>query len=74
MRGLIDNKGEIFAYLEQDQLFTLDDQLSGYLRGDYIVDLAGTRVWRVRGDGVYRLDGLHPVGYFGSERPSYHDD
>ena len=73
MRGLIDTKGETFAYLEGDQLFTLDGEPSGYLRGDYIVDLAGERVWRVRGDGVYRLDGLHPVGYLGSERPHHYD-
>ncbi len=73
MRGLIDNKGELFAYLQGDQLFTLEDRLSGYLRGDYIVDLAGNKVWRVRGDGVYRLDGFHPVGFFGAERPSSYD-
>ncbi len=73
MRGLIDNKGEIFAYLQGDQLYTLDDELSGYLRGDFIVDLAGTKVWRVRGDGVYMLDGIQPVGFFGEERPSHYD-
>lgn len=73
MRGLIDNKGEIFAYRQGDQLFTLDDELSGYIRGDFIVDLAGNKVWRMRGDAVYMLDGIQPVGFFGSERPSQYD-
>lgn len=70
MRGLIDNKGEHFANLEGDQLLTLEGELSGYLRGDFIVDLNGSKVWLVIGDGVYRLDGIHQVGFFGGEKPA----
>lgn len=68
MRGLIDRKGEQFAYLEYNKLYTLDGELSGSLQGDYIVDLSGKRVWRVVGDGVYTLQGMEPVGYLTAER------
>ncbi|MFT5194716.1 MAG: hypothetical protein ACI9EW_002398 [Cellvibrionaceae bacterium] len=67
-RGLIDNKGELFAILRGLDLYTMDDELTGRIEGDYIVDLYGTRVWRVIGDGVYRMDGSWPVGYFGEGR------
>ncbi len=73
MRGLIDNKGEHFANLEGDRLYTLDGELSGYLRGDAIVDLNGSEVWMVIGDGVYMPDGIQQVGYFGAERSSRYD-
>ncbi len=71
MRGLIDTKGEHFANLEGDHLYTIDGQLTGYLRDGYIVDLAGDKKWRVIGDGIYRLDGIQQVGFFGGDRPSY---
>lgn len=73
MRGLIDNKGEHFANLEGDQLYTLDGELTGYLRDGYVVDLIGNKVWTVIGDGVYMLDGIQQVGYFGGERPSRYE-
>lgn len=72
MRGLIDNKGEHFANLEGDRLYTLDGELSGYHRGDKIVDLQGSEVWVVIGDGVYMPDGIQQVGYFGEDRPTHY--
>ena len=38
-RGLLDTKGELFAYLEGDRLYSLDGELTGQLKGDYIVEL-----------------------------------
>lgn len=70
MRGLYDRKGEQFAYLEGNVLYTLEDEVSGYLRDGYIVDREGNRVWRVIGDGVYSLDGEEAIGYLSPERPS----
>ncbi len=71
MRGLVDRKGEMFAYLIGDQLFTLDDELTGYVRGRHIVDLRGAEVWLVVGDAVYMPDGMEPVGFFTEERPQW---
>ena len=73
MRGLIDRKGETFAYLEGDQLYTMDGELTGYLRDDFIVDLAGSKVWRVVGDAVYTKNGQEPVGFFGGSRSPRYD-
>jgi hypothetical protein len=67
MRGLIDRKGEQFGYLIGNVLYTLDDEPTGRLEGNFVVDLAGNRVWRVVGDAVYSLDGSETIGYFGSE-------
>jgi hypothetical protein len=66
-RGLIDRKGEQFAYFVGDVLYTMEDELAGRLAGDYIVDLAGEPMWRVVGHGVYSLDGMETVGYLGAE-------
>jgi len=68
MRGLIDRKGEQFAYLIGDILYTMDDEPSGRLEGETIVDLAGKPVWRVVGDGVYAIRGLETIGYLTEER------
>jgi hypothetical protein len=68
MRGLIDQKGEQFAYLIGDMLYTLEGEPSGRLEDEYIVDLSGNKVWRVMGDGLYSLDGMETIGYLGSER------
>ena len=68
-RGLVDRKGEIFAYLEGNTLYTLDGEATGKLEGDYIVDMAGNRVWRVVGDGVYTLRGSETVGFISAESP-----
>ena len=68
MRGLIDRKGEQFAYLIGDVLYTMDDEPSVRLEGEYILDLAGKPKWRVVGDGVYALKGLETIGYLTEER------
>jgi hypothetical protein len=68
-RGLMDRKGELFAYLQGDSLFSLDGELTGRLEGQFIVDTGGNRVWQVFNDGVYTLDGSEAVGYFSSQSP-----
>lgn len=67
MRALIDRKGEQFGYLIGSVLYTLDDEPTGRLEGEFVVDLAGNRVWRVVGDAVYALDGSETIGFFGGE-------
>ncbi len=69
MRGLVDRKGEQFAYLIGNTLYTMDDEPSGRLEGEFIVDLAGMPVWRVVGDGVYAVKGMETIGYITNERP-----
>jgi hypothetical protein len=69
MRALLDYKGEVFGYLRGTTLYTLNDEETGKLTAEYVVDLAGNPVWRVYGDGVYSLDGFLPIGYFGPEMP-----
>lgn len=73
MRGLISPKGEQFGYLIGNNLFTMDDEPSGRLEGDFIVDLAGNTVWRVVGDGVYSLNGMETIGFLSAERPGDQD-
>ena len=73
MRGLIDRKGEQFAFLQGDTLFTLDGEPTGYMRGNFIEDLAGKRIWRVVGDAVYTLDGSETIGFFGGPRDAQYD-
>ncbi|MEZ4517240.1 MAG: hypothetical protein R3C44_10505 [Chloroflexota bacterium] len=70
MRGVVDRKGEQFGYVVGDQLYTLDDELSGRLKGEFIVDLAGNPVWRLVGDGIYTLDGLESIGFLTADRES----
>lgn len=72
-RGLVDKKGELFAYVQGDQVFTLEYELTGRIQGDFIVDLADNPVWRLFGDGVYTLDGMEPVGFLSSEGPSEYE-
>ena len=74
MRGLVSPKGEQFGYLIGNDLFTMDDEPSGRLEGSYIVDLAGSPVWRVVGDGVYSLNGMETIGYLTGERPDNRDN
>ena len=69
--ALVDRKGETFAYLKYNNLYTLEDELTGRLQGKYIVDLEGRPIWQVVGDAVYQLDSFEPVGYFGAERPDH---
>ena len=73
MRGLIDPKGEQFAILQGNTLLTLNGEPTGFLRQGYIEDLAGNRIWRVIGDGVYSLDGSKTIGFFGAERSDKYD-
>ena len=73
MRGLIVRKGEQFAYLQGSTLYTLGDEPTGQLRGSFIEDLAGNRIWRVVGDGVYSLDGNETIGFFSAPRSQEHD-
>lgn len=67
MRGIIDRKGEQFAYLQGSVLYDLEDRATGRLQGDYIVDIQGNPVWRVVGHGIYALDGSETIGFIGSE-------
>ena len=68
-RGLYDPQGELFAYLDGLVLYSLDDEQTGRLEKDYIVDLEGNRIWRIYNDGVYSLDSIEAVGYLSDETP-----
>lgn len=68
-RGLIDRKGELFAYLEGGVVYTLDGDPTGRLEGDYVVDMVGNRVWRIDGDGVFKLDTGEAIGYLSGRTP-----
>ena len=68
-RGLHDRRGELFAYIEGDVLFTMDGEATGRLQGEYVIDMAGNRIWRVYQDGVYSLDSQEAVGYFSASSP-----
>jgi hypothetical protein len=68
MRGLVDRKGEQFAYLIGNVLYTMEGEPSGRLEGEFIVDLVGRPMWRVVGDGVYAVKGLETIGYLTEER------
>ncbi len=72
-RGLISPKGELFAYLKGNELYTLDGTFSGRLEKGFIVDTAGKRVWRVIGDGVYSLDRMETIGYLSAPRRDHPD-
>ena len=67
MRGLIDRKGEQFAYLQGSVLYTLEGGATGRREGEFIVDLSGKQMWRIVGDAVYSLNGMESIGYFSSE-------
>ena len=54
-------------------MFTLDGDPTGKVKGDFVVDLAGNRMWRIVGDGLYSLDGSETIGYMSGERPSKYD-
>ena len=68
-RGLMDRKGELFAYLYGNTLYTLEDEVTGRVEGQHIVDMEGNPMWLLRGDGVYSLDGSETVGYLGEQQP-----
>ncbi len=65
MRALIDRKGEQFGYVVDNVLYTLDDEPTGRVEGEFVLDLAGNRMWRVVGDAVYAMDGSETIGFFG---------
>ncbi|GAB4265653.1 MAG: hypothetical protein Kow0080_06020 [Candidatus Promineifilaceae bacterium] len=67
-RGIIDRKGEQFAYLIGKTLYTLDGEMTGRIEKGFVVDLAGNRIWRLVGDGIYSLDGSETIGYIGAAR------
>lgn len=69
MRGIVDKKGEQFAYIEGNILFTLEGEPSGSVGKEYIYDLAGNKVWRVVGHGVYTLDGSQSIGFIMGRKP-----
>jgi hypothetical protein len=69
-RGLHDRKGELFAYLDGDVLYTLDGEITGRMVGNFIVDTAGNRVWRLHQDGVYTLDFTETIGYLSQPTPA----
>jgi hypothetical protein len=73
MRGVVDRKGEQFAFVQGNNLYMLDGELSGYVQGEFVVDLAGNRIWRIVGDAIYSLDGNETIGYLGGERPDEWD-
>lgn len=73
MRALIDAKGEVFATLRGKTLYTLDDEPTGRIEGEFVVDLSGKPIWRISGDGVYTIEGFRHVGYFGSEMPEAYE-
>lgn len=73
MRGILDRKGEQFAYVQGNILYTLADEPTGQIEGEFVVDLAGNRRWRIVGDGIYSLDGAETIGFFSAERPSNYD-
>ena len=73
VRGLISPKGEIFAYIQGSDLFTLDHEQSGRVEGEFIVNLAGSPVWRLIGDGVYSLDRQETIGFLSTPRPEWTD-
>ncbi len=68
MRGIVSPKGEQFGYVIGDTVYTLDDEPSGRIQGQHVVDMAGNPVWRVVGDGIYSLDGMETIGYLTGER------
>lgn len=69
MRGVVDKNGEQFAYVLGNVLYTLEDEPTGRLEDDFIVDLAGNRMWRVVGDAIYSLDGTETIGFLGGTAP-----
>jgi hypothetical protein len=63
VRSLVSPKGETFAYLQDDKLYTLEGEHTGYREGALIVDLAYTAVWRLHGDAIHTLDHSETIGY-----------
>ena len=58
----------MFADAATGAIYTLDDEPTGHIQGDFVVDLAGNKVWRLVGDGLYTLREMEPVGYLGTEK------
>lgn len=73
MRGLVDRKGEQFAYLQGNVLYTLEGEPTGRVEDNFVLDMAGNRIWRIVGDAVYTLDGGESIGYFAAPPQDYDD-
>lgn len=69
IRGIVDRKGEQFAYIEGATVYTLEGEPTGYLRQDHIVDLAGNPVWKLVGDSIHTLDMSETIGFISGGRP-----
>lgn len=74
MRGVIDRKGEQFAFVQGATLYTLDGEATGHIQGEFVLDLAGNPMWRIVGDALYTLDQSETIGYLSSPRPSLYDE
>lgn len=68
MRGLMDRDGEQIGYVRGSIVYTMEDEVTGQIVGDKIVDIEGNPIWHLRGDGVYRLDKSEAIGYLTQER------
>lgn len=68
MRGIVDKKGEQFAYIEGDVLYTIEGERAGTVGENFVYDLAGNKIWRVVGHGVYSLDGGQSIGFIMGEK------
>jgi hypothetical protein len=68
-RGLLDRKGELFAYLEGDVLYTLESEATGRLEAGFIIDMVGNKIWRIEGDAVYAIDSGEVIGYLSDSSP-----
>ena len=74
MRGVYDKKGEQFAYVIGNVLYTLEDQPTGTLQGEFILDLAGKKRWRLVGDAIFTLNESESIGFIGAEAPGFDID
>ena len=68
-RGLCDSKGELFGYVDGLVLYSLDNEPTGRIEDDHIVDLEGNKIWRIYNDCVYSLDSMEAVGYLTDRTP-----
>jgi hypothetical protein len=78
-QGIYDTEGQIFGYVEGENIYNLASVLMGEIRREgkrrAIYTLDGEKVWNLSGDGIYTL-GWEPVGYIGSRYrdPEEYDD
>jgi hypothetical protein len=65
-RGIYDKNGELFGYLIGKAVYDLDDNQQGVVRNGIVVDMNGSEMWRIKGDGLYTLKGVS-MGYLGAQ-------